>query len=244
MRIALWDIDPFTETRKRLSDAGWDVVLTSPARCGEELLNGRVDAALVPCIEVLKNTAAFSVLPGVGLASTRGFPHAALRVNRPVNEIRTVRCDEDAAPFYGVASVLLREQYERVVSRVDDSEADAELLFGDAAVGVADERRIDLGVEWFEMTGTPLAWGFFVTRPGTTPDAATTTLQNVLSSFLRGEDDGSPSDESDPDSYDARSLRVMYDPEVSAGVDELAHYLFYVGILDDIPALRLMAASE
>ncbi|MGA7305058.1 MAG: MqnA/MqnD/SBP family protein [Rhodothermales bacterium] len=244
MRIALWDIDPLADSRQRLSETGWNVVLTSPSHCGEELLKGNVDAALVPSIEVLQNTAAFSVLPGVGFASTRRFSNVALRINRPILEVRTVRCDQDSEPFYGLASILLREQYERTTSIIRQGEADADLVFGREAAGIEKDRRLDLGQEWFEMTGTPLTWGFFVVRPDMAPDASADILQQQLFAILRG-DDGEASEENvDGLDYANKSLRLSYDPEVSDGLDELTHYLFYVGILDDIPALRLVASPE
>lgn len=244
MRIAVWDIDPLTDSRQRLYETGWNVVLTSPAHCGEELLKGNVDAALVPSIEVLQNTAAFSVLPGVGLASTRGFSNVALRINRPVLEVGTVRCDQDSEPFYGLASILLREQYERTTSIVRQGEADADLVFGREAAGIEKDRRIDLGQEWFEMTGTPLTWGFFVVRPDMPADPSTDILQQQLFAILRGDDVEKQAEDIDRLDYATQSLRLNYDPEVSEGIDELTHYLFYVGILDEMPALRLMASPE
>lgn len=222
---------------------GWDVRFVSPSDCGRVLLAGEADVALVPSVEVLKNTAAFTVLPGVAFASKRRFPYLHLELNGPVTEIRTVLVADDSEPFYGLTAVVLREQYERSVSLVRHGEADSRLVFGESPAGAAKEQCLDVGLEWFEMTGTPLAWGFFAAKPGTLPDSKLSAIQDELASVLRSgqslseeewKEQGGPSP----------SLRAGYDPEVSEGIDELAHYLFYVGVLDDIPALRLMATQN
>jgi predicted solute-binding protein len=242
VRIALWAIDPFTASQERFSELGWTVRFVSPRDCGRALLDGEVDLALVPSIDVLGNTAAVTVLPGVAFASKRRFPYVGLLMGRPVVEIRTIRPTPDAEPFYGLASVVLREQYDCRTTMIRDGEADSMLLFGPDAADAGGETRIDIGLEWFELTGTPLAWGFFAVRPGTVPDAELATVQDELVSALN-------SDQKMPDQLPAEKaaaidLQVTYDPEVSEGIDELAHYLFYVGILDDIPALRVMATQN
>ncbi|HLE56073.1 MAG TPA: MqnA/MqnD/SBP family protein [Rhodothermia bacterium] len=241
MRIALWAIDPFTASQERFSELGWTVRFLSPRDCGRALLEGEVDLALIPSIEVLGNTAAYTVLPGVAFASKRRFPYVGLLMGRPVGEIRTIRPTPDAEPFYGLASVVLREQYDCRTTMVRDGEADSMLLFGPEAADAGGETPIDIGLEWFELTGTPLAWGFFCVRPGTIPDAQLAAVQDELSTALS-------SDQEMLDSVEQVAARpdllVTYDPEVSEGIDELAHYLFYVGILDDIPALRLMATQN
>lgn len=241
MRIALWDIDPFAESTERFSELGWNVRLVSPADCGRALLEAEVDIALVPSIEVLKDTLAFSILPGVAFASKRRFPYIGLRLNRPVIEVRTILASRNAEPFYGIASIVLREQYECRTSMVREGEADSRLEFGGAVAGGED--RLDVGLEWFEMTGMPLAWGFFCVKPGTVPDSRLAAIQDELAGTLDTRQ-GVLDDDSTAGGATGANLLVGYDPEVSEGIDELAHYLFYVGILDDIPALRLMAAQN
>lgn len=243
MRIALWDIDPFTESTERFSELAWNVRFVSPGDCGRALLDGEVDIALVPSIEVLKNTAAFTVLPGVAFASKRRFPYIGLQLNSPVIEVRTILASPDAEPFYGIASLVLREQYECRTSLVREGEADSRLEIGGAAVAAGGKDRLDIGLEWFEMTGTPLAWGFFTVRPATVPDSRLAAIQEELAAILRS-GQGMSDEEWRVVGGASPNLRAGYDPEVSEGIDELAHYLFYVGILDDIPALRLMAAQN
>lgn len=243
MRIALWDIDLFNDSREQFSDSGWNVVLAPPGDCGEELLKGNVDVALVPSVEVLKNTHAYSILPSVGFASAAGFSDLTLCLHRPLNEIGTIRCDHDSEPFFDLVSVILREQYGNGASRLTKSEADADLIFGRKASCGSEDQQVDVGQEWFEMTGRPLAWGFFAARPGTPADSATTNVQQILGTVLRGDADDRKANDERPRSSLA-SLHTSYDPEVAEGIDELTHYLFYFSVLDDIPALRLMAATE
>jgi len=243
VRIALWAIDPFTASQERFSELGWSVRFVSPCDCGRALLEGEVDVALIPSIEVLGNTAAYTVLPGVAFASKRRFPYVGLLMGRPVVEIRTIRPTPDAEPFYGLASVVLREQYDCRTTMVRDGEADSMLLFGADAADAGGETLIDIGLEWFELTGSPLVWGFFTVRPGTIPDAELAAVQDELASALIS-DRKTPSPQSTEEPAARADLLATYDPEVSEGIDELAHYLFYVGILDDIPALRLMATQN
>jgi predicted solute-binding protein len=223
-------------------ELGWTPEFVSPADCALRLLEGDVDVALVPSIELLRSTEAFSVLPGIAFASRRGFPFVHLQMHRPVHEIRTILCTKDTEPFYGLASIVLREQYECETKMIQKGEADAELIFA-REDQESSSQVLDVGIEWFEMTGTPLSWGFFAVRPGTQPKRPLTALQETLTSVLRGEESASVNGTGAADAGD-HPIRAMLDPDVSEGVDELAHYLFYVGILDDIPALRLMAGQN
>jgi predicted solute-binding protein len=242
VRIALWDIDPFSGSADRLTELGWDPIFTSPADCGRLLLAGEVDVALVPSIELLRSTETFSVLPGTAFASREGFRYVVLRKHRPVQEVRSILCSAETEPFYGLASIVLREQYESRTSLVRSGSADSELVMG--RVEEYDSADfLDIGLEWFEMTGTPLSWGFFATRPGTDPNRPLTALQELLGSILR-EAGNHASENGAIAEADVHPFRAMFDPEVAEGVDELAHYLFYVGILDDIPAIRLMAGQN
>jgi len=242
VRIALWNIDPFSGSKSLLEGIGWGVQHASPSDCGRMLLEGEVDVALVPSIEVLRHTDAFMVLPDVAFASRRGFPLVGLALSKQMSEIRSIVCTADTEPFFGIASMILREQYEQATSLVRAGQADAALLLGAEATAVDDASKLDLGQEWFEMTGTPLSWGFFAARPGTTPNRALRDLQEALVGLIRGAGLDAATDAADPDQHS--TYRAQFDPEVADGVDELAHYLFYMGILDDIPALRLMAGQN
>jgi len=242
VRIALWNIDPFSSSKPVLEGMGWSVQHASPSDCGRMLLEGVVDVALVPSIEVLRHTEAFMVLPEVAFASRRGFPSVGLALSKPMNEVRSVLCTADTEPFFGIASMVLREQYERDTSLVRAGQADASLLLGAEAAAIDDSLRLDLGQEWFEMTGTPLSWGFFAARPGTTPNREMTGLQEALVGLIREAGSEASADAADPDQHS--TYRALFDPEVADGVDQLAHYLFYMGTLDDIPALRLMAGQN
>jgi hypothetical protein len=87
---------------------------------------------------------------------------------------------------------------------------------------------LDIGQEWFEMAAHPLIWGVFVMRGGLDPSDYGEQLLE-LASF---------------ENVVSEDVKLRFDPDVLTGLDELAHYLFYFGKVDDIPMPRFSKAPD
>ena len=84
-----------------------------------------------------------------------------LFLRRPVKELRSVRLDPASRTSRVLARLLLREVYDVDPTPLDEGEADAELLIGDAALirwAAGDEQCIDLAEAWTAWTGLPFVF--------------------------------------------------------------------------------------
>jgi predicted solute-binding protein len=241
VRIALWDIDLFTGLQTGLEHLGCDVNIIPPGKCAAALKERTADIALVPSPALLADATEFRVLPGVAFGSRSNFPYVSLHLNKPLVDIRTITSTEDARPFLSLASVVLREQYDLVPKYTQSGAADAELVFGnDASVA---GNKIDIGVEWYELAGNALPWAFFAMDGFTQPNKVIPQVQHYLREMLLDEQIADRL-EDEKKHFVLESLSAGYGPDLADGVDQLAYYLYYVGVIDDIPAVRQLSMSE
>lgn len=232
MRLAIWDIEPCARFRS-LESHGHDVVFVDPVDAARLLTAGQVDVALVPVVDILKLVDAFSVIPGLSLASTVRSPWAGVIPIADLDKIRTFESLAANGSLGDICEIILRETYEleassRVVTAYSTNGAspDAVFIFGDGAVDAEQTTTLDVGQEWYELTGTPLVWGLFAIRPGQDPSEVLDALAPVAGG-------GSPSD----------NVRFDLDVEVVDGLDRLAHMLFYYSKVDDVPNPRFATGN-
>ncbi|SDT86599.1 chorismate dehydratase [Verrucomicrobium sp. GAS474] len=168
-----------------------------PARLAEELAAGRLDAALVPIAEYLRDPAAYALVDDVAVAS-RGEVYSVILIPDwpPQNEgegnglevlrpLWTISLDPDSRTSVLLTRVLAeigcgtRPKY---VGPYED--ADARLLIGDPAIRFRQENPdravIDLGLLWKRWTGLPFVYAAWVVR------REVAERQPELGPFLRG----------------------------------------------------------
>lgn len=169
----------------------YDVHLTQPALCADELLTARADLGLIP---VASLTESLVVVPGCAIASLRQVRSIQLIVkrrgdsgNQPddlLKSVRSIAADTASRSSVAYAEVLFRKflqtEPEFVPFRADPeamlAQADAALLIGDPAL-LALERRdeieraagpclwLDLAEQWVERTGLPWVAAVWAVRP-------------------------------------------------------------------------------
>jgi len=147
-----------------------------PSMCADEVEGGAIDIGLVPVAEIARQK--LEMLPGVGI-SCRGAVRSILLVSRvPWRRVRTMAADSGSRTSVELAQVILRERFgadveitalapdlERMLSRCD-----AALLIGDAALHISPDELtyewLDLGQEWFTLTGLPMVFAAWAGKPG------------------------------------------------------------------------------
>lgn len=134
----------------------------APARCGDMLARGLVDAALVPVIEY-QRLPEVVVVPGVCVGARRAVRSVVL-VTRldDLKDVRTLALDESSRTSAALVQIIFREFVGREVQTAPASpdvkamlaEHDAALIIGDPAMTFAREnlRVHDLAVLWREFT--------------------------------------------------------------------------------------------
>lgn len=166
----------------------WQVRYDVPSVCAGLLASGEVDLALVPSVEYLQS-ADYRLVPGVGIGSRGQVVSVALFTKKPVAGIRTIALDTSSRTSVALVRVLCRHRF-----HIDPQFAphhpdlptmleacDAALLIGDpaletdaAALGVT---KIDLGLQWTEMTGLPFVYAAWTGRAGVAAVADVAALQ-------------------------------------------------------------------
>jgi len=192
----------------------YDVHLTQPALCADELLNGRADLGLIP---VASLTESLAIVPGCAIASLGKVRSIQLIVKRRgdsssgpddlLKQVRSIAADTASRSSIAYAQVLFRKflhtQPELVPFRANAeamlARADAALLIGDPAL-LALERRdeiehaagpclwLDLAEQWTGRTGLPWVAAVWAVRPDSLRTASVTAP--VLVNDLQHSRDG------------------------------------------------------
>jgi predicted solute-binding protein len=243
MRLAVWPVAPAQALGAALRGAGpvTEVAEVAPFEAAAALREGRVDLALVPTLDVLRDPAGLALVPGVGLVGER-CPTVRLVVAGALDAVRTVAFDPRYAQEVLLTQLLLREHYGGAPTFAPADPAaplEARLAGRDAVLVPADEPVgeghvvLDLGQEWTELTLRPMVWGLVAARAGDLDVDAALALAGAAAS-------ADPSDVTDDE---ARRYQLTLDGYAHAGLEELADHLFYHRVLDDLPSLPFIGLS-
>ncbi len=166
---------PFKEKEREL---GITLVTASPAELAERLQAGKLDMAMIPSIEYLKNTGQYQLIPGLSVSS-RGPVGTVLLVSRlPLREVKSVALDARSRTSTALLQVLFGEVFPRNVSlktAKPDPKAmlkkhDAALIIGDLAFQLRSDYPdldiYDLSEQWFEQTGKMFVHAVVAVRKG------------------------------------------------------------------------------
>jgi chorismate dehydratase len=135
---------------------------TAPARCGDMLARGEVEAALVPVIEY-QRLPEVAVVPDVCVGARRAVRSVVLATRHDdLRDVRTLALDESSRTSAALVQIIFREFVGREVETAPASPDvremlathDAALIIGDPAMTFARENLHvhDLAVLWREFT--------------------------------------------------------------------------------------------
>lgn len=152
-----------------------------PAVCADKLASGAVDIGLVPVAEIPR--LGLTPFPGVGIAC-EGEVRSILLISKvPISDIETLAADSSSRTSVKLTRIILEKRYgvrPRVITHAPDlpamlSSADAALVIGDPALLIDPESLpfevLDLGQEWFLLTGLPMVFAMWSGRRGFTPSS-------------------------------------------------------------------------
>ena len=153
-----------------------EVVVDLPSRLATGLAEGRLDVALVPSIEAVRNSN-YSIVSDACVACDGPVRSVKLYSRVPVQQIRTLAMDEGSRTSVVLTRILLKErfglepQFQRfpIGATPADTTADAVMLIGDRAMQPANDRFgfvWDLGQEWSCWTGLPFVFAMWIAREG------------------------------------------------------------------------------
>lgn len=148
-----------------------DVLFDHPSALARELAAGRLDAALVPIFEVLREPV-YDLVDGVAIASDGPVHSVVLAYRGELRDIRSVALDPASLTSAHLLQVLLAEFHDLHPSY--GIEGDARLLIGNQAIlcraweAPRDPalQWMDLGAEWRARTGLPFVFAAWALRAG------------------------------------------------------------------------------
>jgi chorismate dehydratase len=145
-----------------------EVTLEHPSALASDLAAGRLDAALVPTYEVLRDPH-YVLVDGVAIASDGPVYSVLLGHRGPLKEVRSVKLDPASRTSQNLTRVLLAEYHG--LHPEYGQEGDAELIIGNQAIEYRERcgsdcnlTILDLGAEWKRCTGLPFVYAMWAVR--------------------------------------------------------------------------------
>ncbi|MFW5955711.1 MAG: MqnA/MqnD/SBP family protein, partial [Rhodothermales bacterium] len=147
-----------------------------------------------------------------------------------------------------IARIILKEHYGMVPTFEEGfaDNQDGRLILDKAFDSLDAGLSMDLGQEWFELSGYPMLWGVFATRKGEADDSVIRQMQSIVrtseakqAARLQTEDIASEMLE-----FFSDHLRMRFDDLAIAGLTEFRQYLFYSGVLDEVTELPVVFLKE
>lgn len=139
---------------------GLDARLAPPRELAVLHHSGERDVSLLPVVELFDHPELTHV-PGIAIASRGAADSVRLFLKVPLDQVRTVALDPHSRTTNALVRVLFERKYRRDVSFSDDG--DAAVTIGDRTFGMSGE-SLDLGQEWFDLTGKPFVFAVWMHR--------------------------------------------------------------------------------
>lgn len=249
MRLAIWPVDSARAlghvlgTALHQLDDTVELVELEPFDARKALVGGHVELALIPALDLLRDSEGLDILPGPALVGEAG-PTLHLVVGVPLNEITTVGFDPRYAQEALLAQLVLREHYgvEPVFRLVEPATplADALATHGTVLAPVSDPVpdgavSLDLAREWTDLTLRPFVWGLLAARE----DVISPDIARQLGEAVRTI---GPLDALLVDGVAAFQLTL--DGYAIDGLDEFTEHLFATGTLTEIPGLPFLEVGS
>src|SRR6059058_4191418 len=221
-----------------------------PTDLNARLLSGELDVAPISSIEYARHADHLRLLPRLCVGSEGAVDSIQLVSRVPLERVRTVGVTPESATSVVLTKVLLPE----AEHLPPDTQSDAKLLIGDAALKSAFEDptpHYDLGRLWLERTGLPMVFAVWECPEPLAEGLA--ELEDALVSSVRlarAEPEQLAYEASErygyPPGFLARyfeKLRYRFGPRERAGLYTFLELARDAGELDVIPELRFVQTT-
>lgn len=147
-----------------------------PSRLADQLSQGSLDVALIPCVEFLQDPDYVQVSDAC-IGCVGPVLSVKLYSAVPPSEIRTLALDEGSRTSAAMVQVWLHDQFGvrpklsglPIGDGLRDASTDAVLLIGDRAIGTKSDKyhlEWDMGEHWVKDYGTPFVFAVWTARGG------------------------------------------------------------------------------
>ena len=230
---------------------GAEVSFDLPSRLADDLAQGRLDVALIPLIEHLRQPST-QIVSNACVACCGPVLSVKVYFRTPPEQVRTLALDEGSRTSAALTRLLLSRLHQvapaieplAIGTSLEQTTADAVLLIGDRAMHPPAGDFVlawDLGEQWNRWTGLPFVFATWVARADASIDTLqlAATLQAVRDRGLR-ELQAIAAKEAAPlglptsvaHNYLLQNLHFTLGPEEQQGVDRYARECRDLGLLE------------
>ena len=153
-----------------------ELVYDLPSRLADDLASGDLDIALIPSIEIFKDSS-YTIVSDACIGCRGPVLSVKLLARVPFPEIKTLALDEGSRTSIALARILLDQKFGLqpmleslpIGKSVSDSNSDAVLLIGDRAIHPPEDRFVakwDLGDQWCRWSELPFVFAMWTARAG------------------------------------------------------------------------------
>lgn len=234
-----------------------------PARLALQLRERKLDAAFLTPLDYARESSAYEIVPGVGVASDQGTGSVSLIFREEhLHTVSTVAVDPSSSAEIVLAKIVLAEEYNLeptftpAAGTVEQllQTADAVVLSGDASLREVDRypNRIDLVEAWADMTSLPYVHGVWCARRGLLSSEQVASLQqsagkgiaslDALAAEVSGKRFPSLSQTLLADYLHAFSY-TLTDRDLD-GFQEFLRFAYYHGVLPDVGDLHFCTSTS
>ena len=147
-----------------------DLSLDIPSTCANKLIDNQVDIGLVPVAALLR-IPEYHIISEYCIGADGPVNSVFIFSEKPIEEIRSIRLDEQSRTSNNLALVLLKN-YWKISPEVVTGEADAFVQIGDRTFGKVHQYSFayDLAAEWKNFTGLPFAFAVWASNKKINPE--------------------------------------------------------------------------
>ncbi len=179
---------------KQAPESDLEISTGSPSQLADKLSRGKLDLAMIPAIEYLKQADSYRLIPDISISSRNKVGSVLLASSVPLNAVRSLAVDNRSRTSIALLQVLYPELFsgDLKLNRQEPdpdvmlNDHDAALIIGDQALGFSKEgvSIYDLSEEWFVRTEKTFVHAVIAVREGVRMEAG--TIQVLLQAKREG----------------------------------------------------------
>lgn len=237
---------------KQLIKNNYKFLKYSPLNCGKALLNGEVDLGVIPATTFAKTKETWRIIPHISISSKGTCNSVKLFFKSGLKDLHRIAMDDRADSEAVLLKILMPEKFNITPEYVTMKpklekmlqEADAALLIGEEALYEQEVNKssLDLGEEWFDLTGLPMVFAFWAGRQMT---FELDDVKNIINAFNLGYNNleyiakefakKSEYGWALFHDYLVENVNYKFTEDEHAGLTEFYNYAFYYGLIEYIP---------
>ena len=221
----------------------------------EQLRQGAIELGIIPAVEYARRKETWNLIPGLCVSARGSLKNVQLFFKKGLKSINKIAVDQNAGSNKTLLQILLREkyflnpEYMEMAPNLDLmlKKADAAFLVGEPAIEnfKLTRNRLDLGEEWYDLTGLPCPLAFWAGRQFTINEDDVNSIKKSFEIGSRNiEKISKDYAKSHPENWAfyhdilTHDLSYQFSEDVKDGLMEFYNFAFYFGYIDQIPDLH------